>query len=598
MDGIDGLAAGDPVTAEQMRALFGCGVHPLAELRQQQLEGPDLTEQDFKNATRLGAPFKIVDGDVSPFRLEVAKRMGAIQTAVGLPAGAALPAADRARVRSEVAREFFLAEQGREPIDARERAGQIAKDSRPRTQTVAGYDLTFSPVKSVSTLWAVANPAVATVIERAHQAAVTDALTFIEKHALFTRTGPPGIRQVNVRGLVAAAFTHRDSCAGDPDLHTHVAVANKVQTLDGRWLSIDGRVLFKAKVAASETYNTALEQHLRDTLGVRFAARPGSDPDKRPIREIVGVDPRLNERWATRRAHINVRRGELAVQFQAEHGRPPTPVEALHLAQQATLQTRDAKHEPRSLAEQRTTWMNEAAAVLGGRSAVASMVATALIPAAEPRRMADAHWVAQTADRVLAAMEETRSTWQMWHIRAEAQRHIRTVDVPAGQADTLLDLLVDEVLQHRSVALAAAPDGVAEPEALRRLDGSSVYSIAGADLCTSQRILDAEQRLVTVAGIGDGTVLDRSVVDLALLEMAANGTALDMGQASLVRQMCTDGARLQLAIAPAGAGKTTAMRALTLAWSQDGGQVIGLAPSAAAAAVLTEETGIRGDTLA
>ena len=101
--------------------------------------------------TRLGAPFKIVDGDVSPFRLEVAKRIGAINTAVGLPAGAPLPAADRARVRTEVAREFFLAEHGREPIDARELAGQIAKDSRPRTQTVAGYDLTFSPVKSVST---------------------------------------------------------------------------------------------------------------------------------------------------------------------------------------------------------------------------------------------------------------------------------------------------------------------------------------------------------------------------------------------------------------------------------------------------------------
>ena len=80
--------------------------------------------------------------------------------------------------------------------------------------------------------------------------------------------------------------------------------------------------------------------------------------------------------------------------------------------------------------------------------------------------------------------------------------------------------------------------------------------------------------------------------------MAANGTALDAGQASLVRQMCTSGARLQLAIAPAGAGKTTAMRALTLAWTQDGGQVLGLAPSAAAAAVLGEQTGIRTDTLA
>src|SRR5687768_13053580 len=80
--------------------------------------------------------------------------------------------------------------------------------------------------------------------------------------------------------------------------------------------------------------------------------------------------------------------------------------------------------------------------------------------------------------------------------------------------------------------------------------------------------------------------------------MAANRTALDAGQASLVRQMCTSRARLQLAIAPAGAGKTTAMRALTLAWTQDGGHVLGLAASAAAAAVLGEQTGIRADTLA
>ena len=82
------------------------------------------------------------------------------------------------------------------------------------------------------------------------------------------------------------------------------------------------------------------------------------------------------------------------MQFQHDHGRPPTPVEALHLAQQATLETRDAKHEPRSLAEQRSTWMNEASAVLGGRGAVASMVATALTPATETRE-----WPTPTGSR-------------------------------------------------------------------------------------------------------------------------------------------------------------------------------------------------------
>jgi AAA domain len=82
---------------------------------------------------------------------------------------------------------------------------------------------------------------------------------------------------------------------------------------------------------------------------------------------------------------------------------------------------------------------------------------------------------------------------------------------------------------------------------------------------TSQRILDAERRLVISAGRRDGSAVNESAVDLALLEMAANSTALDAGQASLVRRMCTSAARLQLAIAPAGAGKTTAMRALVLA---------------------------------
>jgi AAA domain len=130
------------------------------------------------------------------------------------------------------------------------------------------------------------------------------------------------------------------------------------------------------------------------------------------------------------------------------------------------------------------------------------------------------------------------------------------------------------------VALVAPRDGIDEPQALRRLNGSSVYTVAGADLYTSQRILDAERRLVTAAGRRDGSAVDESAVELALLELAANGTALDAGQASLVRQMCTSGARVQLAIAPAGAGKTTAMRALALAWTQDGGHVIGLAPSA------------------
>jgi conjugative relaxase-like TrwC/TraI family protein len=597
MAAIDGLSTGDPVTAEQMRSLFGAGMHPLATQRLEQLGATELTDTNLRAATQLGLPFKVYSREVSTFRVEVAKRIAARQPA-GQSAVGPISATDRARVRTEVAREFFRAEHGRNPTDAREIAATIAKESRPRTQTVAGYDLTFSPVKSVSSLWAVANPHVAALIEEAHQAAVQDALRFIERHALFTRQGRNGVRQINVTGLVAAAFTHRDSRAGDPDLHTHVAVANKVQTLDGCWLSIDGRTLFKATVAASETYNTALEHHLRDRLGVRFAERADTDIAKRPVREIVGVDPVLNQCWSSRRVLIKARQGELAARFQRDHGRPPTPVEALQLAQQATLETRDAKHEPRSLTEQRATWHTEAGETLGGPDAVQTMITHAIHPDVAPSPAVNVEWLTMTAEKVLAAVEEHRSTWQSWHVRAEAHRHIRAAEIATDKVDQLVELLITEVLRTRSVALTRTDDNISEPAALRRSDGSSVYAVAGSELFTSARILAAEQRLVAAAGRTDGRVVDTETVELALLESAGNGNALDAGQAALVRAMCTSGTRLQLAIAPAGAGKTTAMSTLARAWTDSGGQVLGLAPSAAAAAQLRDATSAPAETLA
>jgi hypothetical protein len=101
------------------------------------------------------------------------------------------------------------------------------------------------------------------------------------------------------------------------------------------------------------------------------------------------------------------------------------------------------------------------------------MVETALTPAAETATIADSHWVAQTADHILTVMEKGRATWQIWHVRAEAQRQIRNADLPPERASALVDLLADEVLDHRSVALAAPHNGIDEPPTLRRVDGST-----------------------------------------------------------------------------------------------------------------------------
>jgi TrwC relaxase len=113
--------------------------------------------------------------------------------------------------------------------------------AKPRPTAVAGFDMTFTPPKSVSTMWALADRATREAVFDAHRAAVEQALAFFERTALFTWTGTAGCQQRPTRGMLTAAFDHWDSRAGDPNLHTHVVVANKVQGLDGRWRSVDFR---------------------------------------------------------------------------------------------------------------------------------------------------------------------------------------------------------------------------------------------------------------------------------------------------------------------------------------------------------------------
>ncbi len=578
--GIDGLEAGDVVTAEQMKHLFGTGSHPLT-------------------GEPLGAAYKVYDNTgVDGFNAEVARRVrvSTSSTTEGGSTTGKPPYDVVARVRSEVARERFVADHGREPKTARELSDALARYSRPRQTAVAGFDLTFSPVKSVSALWAVAPVEVARAIEEAHDAAVRDALAFIEREALFTREGRNGARQVETRGLVATAFTHRDSRAGDPDLHTHVAVANKVQTRSGKWLSIYGTVLHEHVVAASETYNTALERRLVEALGVVFVERPGGARDKRPVREIDGVPADLCERWSERRKAITARQRELAREFKRAHGRPPTPVEAVALAQQANLETREAKHEPRSEAEQRATWRAEAVEVLGSARSLDDMVSS--LPRAAAQPSVTASWIREAAERVIAEVESRRATWQVWHLRAEAQRQVREVAVPADRVAEVVEWIVDDAIGRLSVNLTPDVDPIPEPAGLRRSDGTSVYRHTGRDHYTSRRVLEAEQRIVALAGRYDGLAWSPDEVELSVLASALEGVRLNRGQEVLVTAMATSGARVQLALAPAGSGKTTAMQVLANVWTEGGRNVLGLAPSAAAAAALAEATGMPCETLA
>jgi len=607
---------GTHVTEAQMVALFGEGRHPNAD----QIERAATTARAhpwlIDQASRLGAPYRIHE-QANMFSRRCAGAFRDHNITLDLEENTPVPAADRARLRTELARTMFTETYGREPVDARELSGHLARISRQATTAVAGYDLSFSPVKSVSTLWAVAPPEIAEVIEQAHHDAVRDTLTWLEEAATYTRRGRHGVAQVDVKGLIAAAFTHRDSRAGDPDLHTHVAISNKVQALDGQWLALDGRPLYRNGVAASERYNTRIEALLIERLGVQFADRPGADPSKRPVREIVGIDGPLPRQWSTRRVAIDVRRAVLSAQFQTDYGRPPNPKEALSLAQQANNETRQNKHAPRSYADQRASWRSEALAVLGGEQGLSDYLQGAIGSGRRrdhtpPTQQVTRSWVEQTATRVLSTVQSARATWQVHHVRAEAERQARAAGIALADVDRAVEAVVTAALSPaRSMSLQGPErltghltETVPEPALLRRTDGSSVYTVAGSTLYTSTQIVAAEQAIVAAGARRDGRVVSAHAVDLALLESSANGVDLNPGQVQLVRELACSGARLQLALAPAGTGKTTAMRVLSRSWTSTasdgtrGGTVIGLAPSAAAAAVLRTETGARTDTLA
>ena len=188
-------------------------------------------------------------------------------------------------------------------------------------------------------------------------------------------------------GVTAAMFHHWDSRAGDPDLHTHVAVSNKVQGVDGTWRSLDGRQLFAAAVSISERYNTRIEDELRHRLGVTFTERASrGEAGRRPVREVDGVPADLLTVFAKRRQGIEGHYTELLRTYRADHGRDPSKEVRWRLYQQATLAERPDKQAGRSLRDLVADWQIEANQVLGVPDAGQVVEAAALHRTASTRR--------------------------------------------------------------------------------------------------------------------------------------------------------------------------------------------------------------------
>jgi conjugative relaxase-like TrwC/TraI family protein len=354
-----------------------------------------------------------------------------------------------------------MTEPDRKVAVARIRAEEAVR--RP-SAAVAGFDLAFTAPKSLSVLWAVADPDTQRVIANAHRTAVDEVLSYLEQHALFTRAGTDGVVRLPTRGAVGTAFDHWDTRTGDPNLHTHVVLANRVQGPDGTWRTIDGKALFPATVALSEMYDNLVADHATAALGIGWEARHRG-PRRTPGFEVTGIGDQLLTEFSTRSTGIREYLQQLVAGFQDSHDREPSRVEVLRLRQTATLMSRPPK-SPRALPGLLAEWRERAARRAHARPnrIVAGVLSTdrarrarfgardahaGRMPSTQLRQRRSATWsvtpvrhgagsgvgvssdlIEVMADATITGVLERRATWTYWNLRAEANARADTSGCP------------------------------------------------------------------------------------------------------------------------------------------------------------------------
>ncbi len=472
-----------------------------------------------------------------------------------------------------------------------ERIG-VEERERGSRRTVAGYDYTFSVPKSVSALWAVADPAVQAAIVEAHHRAVADVVALMERDVAATRVGHAGVAQVATRGLIATAYDHYDSRAADPQLHTHAVISNKVQGEDGKWRSLDGRPMHQAVVALSEHYNAVLADHLTRALGLGWERRERGR-GRNPAWEIIGVPDELIAEFSSRSAAIDAETDRLIDIYVTDHGHRPDKRTVLRLRQQATLSTRPDKTHY-SLAELTDQWRRRADRALGQDAA--SWAPHVL--ATDSDRVLRAEDVSRDelvvlGQAVVEQVQEKRSTWGRWNLSAEASRQTMGLRFASTADREAVMGLTTDAAEAASLRLTP-PELTIAPAAFTRSDGSSVFRPRQSTIYTSIALLAAEDRMLNLSRSADGPALNPAHAAQVASSPDEQGRVLSPDQQRMVERVAVSGRTVDVLVGPAGAGKTLALGALRRVWEAEhgSGSVIGLAPSAAAADVLASDLGI------
>ncbi len=482
------------------------------------------------------------------------------------------------------------------------------------------FDLTVDAVKSVSVLHAsyrvsarqarelgeedqaAALDARADQIEAALLDAAREAVAWLERHATYTRTGHHSARTGEWRdgdGLVAGVFLHHISRDGDPHLHVHIAIWNRVQRADRadeKWRTLDSRSLHNQRLAVAPIADRMVETKL-SALG--YAMVPRADGNGA---EVGGVGQDVMDLFSSRSRALTRELKALIGQYQAAYGRPPSKRTIWLLGQQAAQNTRRTKAEAcRTVAGQAGTAEPTAAQRLAAWEAqtarqelhalsavhqeVTQFAATRVGRA--PAVLDDA--AKRRAARIaVAEVQQHHAVWSMAQLRFEVHRALPVL-APGADADALVTEVAKLAVSGRAgaaVVQVTAPD-LTDVTSLgvRASDGGSIYRPPNEERYCTLAHLDTEQQILTAA--------KRAVPQLVSADQAraaGRRTGLTTGQRDAVIKMLTATAATTALVAPAGAGKSHTVAEFARLWTSfTGRRVIGLATATNAAQVLASE---------
>jgi conjugative relaxase-like TrwC/TraI family protein len=445
-------------------------------------------------------------------------------------------------------------------------------------KSVRGFDVTCSAPKSVSVLFGLGDEYVRNEVTGAHDAAVSALAGWIEAHA-HTRYRVGGeVCVLDAEGIVAAQFRQHTSRALDPQVHTHLVIANRVQSPDGRWLALDARLIKKDQRSLSAIYHAGLRAELTARLGVCWNVPVNG------IAEIADMPQEVLTEFSSRTADVRARIEVKLDRFVDTMGREPTGRERWKLEREAAVDSRPAKAEQVDATVLHDTWVSQTRA-LGHDPA--TLVADVIGQAIE-RHQVNEPERAVMIDQAITAMGEKQSSWRPTELHRELGALVPTTTATtAAQIVGLLDDLCDQVVATRCVELSKPV-----PEYVRvRKDGRPITESVLDRALTTQAILDQEQALI---GWVDRRLLFDGLDNPEALTQSTR--PMDAAQARVACAVAGH-ADIVFIVGPAGTGKTTALAPAVAQLQMEGRAVFGVAPSATAADVLGFETGVVADTV-